>query len=875
MLIARKILTKSKQRTAPLDSDAWIFDAMNIAKTAVSASKFVPVAGPFIEGHHQRPGQRWIGSDTREHCTQFTDGGATLFYNALEQLKQMRKNKEDFKALSEAIAILIRTFSEATAGRISDSAYPEAFVRVCADFKSSMERLAKEIGLLVTNSETKRLKAYLRANNIQETIADYQTEIQRLRDNLMFYCTLSTSVQIFEVDRKLTGSTDEDFPELKEFRQVLQSDIHLKEEVNVERSRHTGSLLFKEYHGTIPFNGKDYSTTTRSYEGESAQERLKAELKLLSHIRHPNVTQVAAVCFSESFPSIVYYDDLRPVDWTSEYAKIWDESYTISYLTGLYRQMRAQREALVHINDKLPSLFIEPSRKNLDNPGIEFIPWPLGAWEGPSHSAREILRVYIAGDGRPLLSLAHPRTNSSQQDMKEDFIGGIVCVYSDNYISENTLRRIECQEERTLDPRKEATTLLRALFNIIPYSTHDWHFRVEPRRAKHPLYLGVLYCDHHAGNDWDRTPMGKEPVSMLFPLESHHYKYHNWTTDWRVPEPAEWETRTHMTRGIRLKFDLSYWPDSTGSFPISCTQSLTPSKRFELLHASMAQLCHIKGILEDSFLGKCDSHNLQCLLLVTGLKWTVKVWKPVKRPNPPSVSELYLFIDDPVINQGHTEGPEVYWSKCRDGTTRITTLELYALGIERAPVVWCKPTMTQGLNLNLVDMLRDFYQSCGLNPFSNEVSNLLELPLPQHVKLEPKQLKRRQSFPAYQQKLSHRDKILQANEIDFDYFDLEDGEGMSSLIPHISRYLPEEYEFLQEFNRHLGMKVAKYWAFMAAPELLPESLKLYDLRTTGHDFEYGETGIDPIYGEIPSRCWNFLKGDGWGHYDKKLPHYSM
>ncbi|KIJ41583.1 hypothetical protein M422DRAFT_255508 [Sphaerobolus stellatus SS14] len=841
MLIVRKILTKKKQRTAPLDGDAWIFDAMNIAKTAVSASKLVPVAGPFIEG------------------------GATLFYSALEQLKQMRKNKEDFKGLSEAIAILLRTFSEAT-----------AMLRMLHNH-SSMERLTKEIGLLVTNSETKRLKTYLRANNIQETITGYQTEIQRLRDNLMFYCTLSTSVRLFEADR-LTGSSDEDFPELKDFRQVLRSDIYLNGEIRVGHRQNTRSTLFKEYHTTTSFNGKEYSTTTRSYEGESAQERLKAELKLLARIRHPNVTQVAAVCFSKSFPSIVYYGELRPVNWSSEQARIFYGPYTISYLSGLYRQMRAQREALIHINDKLPSLFIEPSRKNLDNPGIEFVPWSLGAWEGPSHSAGDILRVYIAGDGRPLLSLAHPRTNSSQQDMKEDFIGGIVCVYSDNYISENTLRQIECQEERTLDPRKEATTLLRALFNIIPYLTHDWHFRVEPRRAKHPLYLGVLYCSHHAGNGWDRTPMGKEPVGMLFPLESHHYKYHNWITDWRVPEPAEWQARTHTARGIRLKFDLSYCPDSTGSFRISCTQSLTPSKSLELLHASMAQLCHIKGILEDSFLGKCDSHNLQCLLLVTQLVWTVKVWKPVKRPNSPSVSELYLFIDDPVINQGHTEGPKVYWSKCPDGTTRITTLELYALGIEHAPVVWLEPWSIE-LNLDLVDMLRDFYKSCGLNPFSNEVSNLLELPLPQHVKLEPKQLKKRHSFSTYQQKLSRRDKVLQKNEIDFKslvYHHLNCGGGMLSLTQYyISDYLPEDYQLLQEFNRHLGTKVAKYWAFMAAPELLPESLKLYDLHTTGHDFEYGETGIDPIYGEIPSRCGNFLKGHLFGWGDEKIPHYPM
>ncbi|KIJ27125.1 hypothetical protein M422DRAFT_271737 [Sphaerobolus stellatus SS14] len=854
MLIVRKILMKKTQRTAPLDGDTWIFDAMTIAKSTASVSKLIPVAGPYIEG------------------------GASLFYDALGLLKQMKKNKEDFKGLAEAIARLLKTFNEAIAGKTSDSTYPPEFVRMCSDFQSSMEKLSKEISLLIMDSETKRLKGYIRADQIRETIANYQADIQILRDNLVVYCTISTRVQLFEIGKKVTNlsqerniALDEDFSERQEFRQVLQSDIYLKEEVvSVERYGYTtGSRFVKEYHTTTSFNGKEYSTTTRSFEpGESGQERLKAELKLLARIRHPNITQVAAVCFSKSFPSIVYYDDLRPVDWRSEEARIENGPYTISYLTGLYRQMRAQRGALLHIFDKLPSFFTRSPQNTLDNPNYGFTTWGLGVWDRHSR----IVRVYIAGDGRPLLSLAPSRTNSSQQDMEEGSISGSVVSYSDNYISENTLRQIECQEERTLDLRKEViTSLLHALFNIIPYSTHYWHFRVEPRRAKLPLYLGVLYCDRRAGNGWDRTPMSEEPVGMLFPLESHHYQYDNWTT-WSDPEHAEWEARTHMTRGIRLKFDLSYWPDSTGSFRIRCTQSLSRSKSLELLHASMAQLCHIKGILEDSFLGKCDSHNLLSLLLVTKLEWEVKVWKPVKRPNPPSVSELYLFIDDPVINQGHTEGPEVYWSKCPDGTTRITILELYVLGIEHAPVVWFGLESLK-LNLDLVDMLRDFYQSCGLNSFSNEVSNLLELPLPQHVKLESKQLKRRHSFSAYQQKLSRRDKVLQTNEIEFEpsvYYSLIHGGGMLSLISYyISNYLPKDYELLQEFNRHLGTKVAKYWA-------LPESLKLYDLHTTGHDFEYGETGIDPVYGEIPSRCWNFLKGSVYtSWYDEKLPHYFM
>ncbi|KIJ27140.1 hypothetical protein M422DRAFT_271752 [Sphaerobolus stellatus SS14] len=181
MLIVRKILTKKKQRTAPLDGDTWIFDAMTIAKSTALVSKLIPVAGPYIEG------------------------GANLFYDALGLLKQMKKNKEDFKGLAEAIANLLSTFNEAIAGKTSDSTYPPEFLRMCSGFQSSMENLSKEISLLITDSETKRLKGYIRADQIREIIANYRGNIQALRDNLMVYCTISTRVQLFEIGKKVTN----------------------------------------------------------------------------------------------------------------------------------------------------------------------------------------------------------------------------------------------------------------------------------------------------------------------------------------------------------------------------------------------------------------------------------------------------------------------------------------------------------------------------------------------------------------------------------------------------------------------------------------------------------------------------------------------
>ncbi|KIJ55871.1 hypothetical protein M422DRAFT_239023 [Sphaerobolus stellatus SS14] len=609
MIFVRIVLKKKPSTVPPLDGDAWIFDAMRVAKTAASASKLVPVVGSSIEG------------------------GANLFNDALELLKQMKKNKEDFKGLSEDIATLLQTFSAAIKGRASDSlAYPPEFI---------YETLSKDIGLLITDLKSKRVKTYIRTEQIRDTISKYQGEIQTLRDNLMLYCNLSNTVQLFEVDRRVTSlvrerdmSVDEDFPE-----PTRLSDIILKENTGVELRGKDKSPSFIEYRAVALFNGREYLTTTRTYEGESALERLKAELKLLARI--------------------LEYD------------------------------------------------------------------------------FRDVVK----------------------------------------------------------DPELDSL------------------------------------------------------------------------------EPDEWEARTRTVKGLWLNFMPSH---AEKIKPLCITVNTRRKRELELWQINelnrdslLAQFSHIAGRLKDCFQGNFNDLKLG-LALVTGFYWYIKVWKPVKRANTSAVPDLYLFIDEPVIHKGAgRRGPDVYWSKCPDGTIRLTALEVYALGIERAPVIWCEPKYIQW-NLEIVDMLRDFYESCGLSPCSDEVSHLLELPVPDYP--EPKQIKRRHSFAGlHQLKSSTQDEIRKVDKIDVYSWFWEDFNGeMISLLPWVSSYISEEYRLFQEFNQRLGTRVAKYWVFLAAPELLPESLKVYDLRTTGHEFEYGGVGIDPVCRELPSRHWNFMKGDRWGEYDEQL-----
>ncbi|KIJ36833.1 hypothetical protein M422DRAFT_260696 [Sphaerobolus stellatus SS14] len=62
---------------------------------------------------------------------------------------------------------------------------------------------------------------------------------------------------------------------------------------------------------------------------------------------------------------------------------------------------------------------------------------------------------------------------------------------------------------------------------------------------------------------------------------------------------------------------------------------------------------------------------------------------------------------------------------------------------------------------------------------------------------------------------------------------------------------------LRESDSRLGIQPSRYWTFLAAAEVLPKSLCWYGLRTTGHDFAYGEVNIDPKCAELPSRAQEF------------------
>ncbi|KIJ42301.1 hypothetical protein M422DRAFT_31428 [Sphaerobolus stellatus SS14] len=279
-----------------------------------------------------------------------------------------------------------------------------------------------------------------------------------------------------------------------------------------------------------------------------------------------------------------------------------------------------------------------------------------------------------------------------------------------------------------------------------------------------------------------------------------------------------------------------------------------------LWNSFLAEICYFKS----RFDAICPSSK--CKLLDLNLVYAMAWYIELEVENTPGtwpVNELYLFVNNAIIlEEGYCQATDIYWSQCPQGTTRLTTLELRLFGIHNLPKLTCEAhTIMFNFERYSVKLLRKFYESCGLDPFSDEVARATGHILPHHFNLDTKK-RRRRSFTGYprlheypkENTFSINDMIL--DDIHF-YHYLGNYYYDRRNRPLIFNSQLQNVRRLRESNSRLGIRPSRYWTFLAAAEVLPKSLQWYDLRTTGHDIAYGEVSIDPRYVELPSRAQEF------------------
>ncbi|KIJ30385.1 hypothetical protein M422DRAFT_268145 [Sphaerobolus stellatus SS14] len=315
--------------------------------------------------------------------------------------------------------------------------------------------------------------------------------------------------------------------------------------------------------------------------------------------------------------------------------------------------------------------------------------------------------------------------------------------------------------------------------------------------------------------------------------------------NWRLPTSAEVNNFKHSTTstGMRLSFTQSQWQKS-GTLDLGHYSYLNDDRRAQLYESFMAQLCHLSAKLRNE--RPCFQYELTSLRLVNSILWDLKIrlGNHTKAGVTWPIDEIFLFIDNPEISEnGYIKRPNIYWSRCPEGSTSLTTLELQVFGVE-VPRLSCHcwgPIFDS--KFHNIKPLQEFYESFGLDPFSDDVARAARALLPRHLNLSGNlKKKRRHSFTI------HRDIIHDRDEF---------RDGRSDSYRYCVRR-PKNVRILQELSSRLGITVPVHWSLLAAAEVLPEYLRWYDLRTTGHEFEYREVNMDPKYDELPSRCQDFM-----------------
>ncbi|KIJ26191.1 hypothetical protein M422DRAFT_272767 [Sphaerobolus stellatus SS14] len=611
----------------------WISHAMKAAKITADAAKMIPVAGPFIKG------------------------GANIFCHILEPLKQSKDNKEMFKELTQSITRVFHILQKAISG--TPRAEPsDEFTKICSDFKSLMERLLKDHTLFVSESQSRPIRNYLRSEQIRGMISKYQKDINTLREDLVLYCTVSIhlQVQMFKIDGSpvsvslLQGMDIDHIPEFEDFHELKLGDINLQAEIKQNNSilsvRRRMPLPFKEYHALTSANGMSHRTTVKVYEGKESKEQLKAELQIMEHLRHPNITQVLGFCKSQHLLAVIFYEDLRPVEGVGRHGTLDLTWNILEHLTTRYQMSRDIQDGVRHIQAKLPS-FLNTEKNQYW--GVDF-----NINIGYIEPGKAQLGIYFGNDNHvKSLNLA------VKPDTGSDFFTASNYSSTDVIIDKSRLQALQTQlESRVARSLAETTSLLQSFHSVIPvfYECFSLDSDKVLLGGVYARYLPCPTCQQCSG-PYHFTSLSEE-MKLVAGFSSNDFNVNDWKLSTTSSEV--WSSLKQSDKGIQLSFTEYHTTERMTLFQYCHVVNDRESDTL-LWNSFLAEICNFKSGF-DAIL--CPTSR--CKLLDLSLGYAIEWYIELEVENTPGT-----------------------WPQCPQGTTRLTMLLPFAL----APYPSASPTV--------------------------------------------------------------------------------------------------------------------------------------------------------------------------------------
>ncbi|KIJ36882.1 hypothetical protein M422DRAFT_260743 [Sphaerobolus stellatus SS14] len=607
MLIVRRVFRR-KQSNSGSDGE-WISHAMKAAKLTADAAKMIPVAGPFIEG------------------------GANIFCDILEPLKQMKDNKEDFRELIQTLTTFLETLQQAVS-MVPQSQPSQGFKKICSDFKCLMGLLLKDHTRFVAASQSRPMHHYLRSGQIKGAISNYQKDVNVLKERLTAYCLVSTHLQVQLLVGGVTSTgaspgraVDEDVSVFEDFHEFKRGDIKFQGEIKHNRIRSSRHAVpahpFKEHHASALVYGTYHRTTVRVFEGEESKEHLKALLRYLAPLRHHSIAQIMGFCKSQFMPAVIFHEELRPVKVINQYGWLDLTWNTIEDLTTRYRMSRDIQDGVRHMQAKLP-LFLK-TRKILYW-GVDF-----NIDIGYIEPGKAQLGIYFGSDNRVKISIL-------LSDTGPDLFTASNYSSSDVTFDESRLQALQTQlESHVAISPAEATSLLQDFHSVIPV-VYEF-FPLDTFTDK--VLLGGVYAQYLPCSTCQRwsvpyhfTSSSKE-ARLVAGFSSNDYNVGDWKLS--TVSAEVWSSLKWSDKGIRLSFTESHTTEKMTLFQY-CDAVNDRERNTLLWNSFLAEICHFKS----RFNATCPSSK--CKLLALNLIFAIQWHIELEVESTPGTWPFQIFI---------------------------------------------------------------------------------------------------------------------------------------------------------------------------------------------------------------------------------------
>ncbi|KIJ42055.1 hypothetical protein M422DRAFT_254750 [Sphaerobolus stellatus SS14] len=300
-------------------------------------------------------------------------------------------------------------------------------------------------------------------------------------------------------------------------------------------------------------------------------------------------------------------------------------------------------------------------------------------------------------------------------------------IYPEHSINEYLLQKINHPDVIRHLPRDEMVSLLRAFHSIVPLQKKPFNNRKNVPLGSITLHLPFTdsedyQMDKHQPRDYD---------SGMFGMVVAHFKEgaicdSSWQT-WDGHD-VHYETQCTAKR-TRVWFKPQNLEDHIPNALFRFSAKVDVPERYGAGYPPF--LAQINSIVPK--IKKFWSWLRYDISICYMISWSVYVELPHGGKTIRNSPNLYLFLENPVIDaSGYLQDPCIYWSMCPSGITSLTVLQLFSLGITDLPHTYKTIGSFDYVYHSQKDVLNSMYEACGLNAESDEISELMGYPLPEH-----------------------------------------------------------------------------------------------------------------------------------------------